>query len=175
MQVTKLSCSCLPAPLRADLGALNQSQDRGNAMRVCQTAGPPLPPPCGWSTGFMAMPRVIGRLPFHLAAPALPSLTFLCCGLDSTPMVATHLASTLRCSPEGSFTTAYPSAPAPCRLHDRLPAACCIAGRQKGFNSDDLCCLKHADAGRTVQKQQQHMEQRSPRVQNVEPMCDNKG
>src|SRR6202050_4464868 len=35
----------------------------------------PSPPPSGWSTGFMATPRVCGRLPFQRLRPALPTLT----------------------------------------------------------------------------------------------------
>src|SRR5499425_3619992 len=36
----------------------------------------PSPPPCGWSTGFMATPRTTGFLPFHRMRPALPIETF---------------------------------------------------------------------------------------------------
>lgn len=57
--------------------------------------------------------RTVGRLPDQRAAPAFPSLRFLCCGLLSAPTVARHAASTRRCSPDGSRTVAYPSAPAP--------------------------------------------------------------
>ena len=32
----------------------------------------PSPPPCGWSTGFMAEPRTVGRLPSQRLRPALP-------------------------------------------------------------------------------------------------------
>jgi hypothetical protein len=34
----------------------------------------PSPPPCGWSMGFIATPRTVGRRPSHRDAPALPSL-----------------------------------------------------------------------------------------------------
>ena len=34
----------------------------------------PSPPPCGWSTGFMATPRTVGRMPFQRMRPALPQL-----------------------------------------------------------------------------------------------------
>src|SRR5262245_8860978 len=34
----------------------------------------PSPPPSGWSTGFMATPRVWGRTPFQRLRPALPIL-----------------------------------------------------------------------------------------------------
>src|ERR1043165_488863 len=36
----------------------------------------PSPPPCGWSTGFMATPRLCGILPIQRFRPALPSETF---------------------------------------------------------------------------------------------------
>lgn len=71
----------------------------------------PLPPPWGWSTGFMATPLVTGRLPSHLLAPALPNFLFLCWGLDKTPIVAWHAAKTLLCSPLGILTTAYGFSP----------------------------------------------------------------
>src|SRR5204862_6622339 len=35
----------------------------------------PSPPPCGWSTGFMAVPRVCGRTPMWRLRPALPTFT----------------------------------------------------------------------------------------------------
>src|SRR6185437_14570755 len=36
----------------------------------------PSPPPCGWSTGFIAVPPVCGRTPMWRLRPALPILTF---------------------------------------------------------------------------------------------------
>src|SRR4051794_4440892 len=36
----------------------------------------PSPPPCGWSTGFIAVPRVCGRMPLWRRRPALPVLWF---------------------------------------------------------------------------------------------------
>src|SRR4026207_248589 len=30
----------------------------------------PSPPPCGWSTGFIATPRTVGRMPRQRCAPA---------------------------------------------------------------------------------------------------------
>ena len=36
----------------------------------------PSPPPCGWSTGFIAVPRVCGRTPMWRLRPAVPILTF---------------------------------------------------------------------------------------------------
>ncbi len=37
----------------------------------------PSQPPCGWSTGFMALPLTVGLLPIHLDLPALPIVTWL--------------------------------------------------------------------------------------------------
>ena len=37
----------------------------------------PSPPPCGWSTGFIAEPRTVGRLPCQRLRPALPPVTVL--------------------------------------------------------------------------------------------------
>src|SRR5262245_13990560 len=38
----------------------------------------PSPPPCGWSTGFIATPRTVGRHPFQRLRPAFPMLSFSC-------------------------------------------------------------------------------------------------
>ena len=59
----------------------------------------PLPPPCGWSTAFIATPLTAGRRPSHRDAPAFPNFLFLCCGLDNTPIVAMHSSRTSFCSP----------------------------------------------------------------------------
>src|SRR4051812_13401706 len=61
----------------------------------------PSPPPCGWSTGFMATPRTVGRLPFHRMRPALPQLMLDCSALPTSPTVARQRTSTLRISPDG--------------------------------------------------------------------------
>src|SRR5882672_7735486 len=37
----------------------------------------PSPPPCGWSTGFMATPRTCGRRPSQRLRPALPIEMFM--------------------------------------------------------------------------------------------------
>ncbi|KFM27286.1 Uncharacterized protein ycf72, partial [Auxenochlorella protothecoides] len=63
----------------------------------------PRPPPCGWSTEFIAMPRTRGFRPRHRVAPALPCFTFLCCALPRAPIVAVQARLTSRCSPEGSL------------------------------------------------------------------------
>src|SRR5664279_1297284 len=36
----------------------------------------PSPPPCGWSTGFMVVPRTPGRIPLQRLRPALPVVRF---------------------------------------------------------------------------------------------------
>src|SRR5215471_1808994 len=61
----------------------------------------PSPPPIGWSIGFMATPRTLGRRPFHRLRPALPSLMLPCSELLTSPTVARQVASTRRISPEG--------------------------------------------------------------------------
>lgn len=37
----------------------------------------PSHPPCGWSTGFITIPRLCGRRPFHRVRPAFPTLIWL--------------------------------------------------------------------------------------------------
>src|SRR6476646_295524 len=66
----------------------------------------PSPPPCGWSTGFMATPRTTGFLPFHRMRPALPIETFELSGFDTAPTVAMQPAGTMRVSPELSLRMA---------------------------------------------------------------------
>src|ERR1700694_6238876 len=48
----------------------------------------PSPPPSGWSTGFIATPRVCGRLPFQRLRPALPIETRPTSLLPTAPTVA---------------------------------------------------------------------------------------
>src|ERR1700732_3990766 len=54
----------------------------------------PSPPPCGWSTGFLATPRVSGRLPSQRLRPALARLWLALSGLDTAPTVAMQSART---------------------------------------------------------------------------------
>src|SRR6478609_9381088 len=68
----------------------------------------PSPPPSGWSTGFMATPRTVGRLPFHRLRPALPSLMLPCSALPTSPTVARQVTSTRRISPDGIRSWAKP-------------------------------------------------------------------
>src|SRR6184192_2106078 len=48
----------------------------------------PSPPPCGWSTGFLATPRVSGRLPIQRVRPALANVWLALSGFDTAPTVA---------------------------------------------------------------------------------------
>src|SRR4030095_5844615 len=48
----------------------------------------PSPPPCGWSTGFLATPRVSGLTPIHRVRPALASVWLPLSGFDTAPTVA---------------------------------------------------------------------------------------
>src|SRR3990167_1958337 len=63
----------------------------------------PSPPPCGWSIGFMALPRTDGRMPRWRLRPALPILTYIQSVLETWPTVASELPGILRISPDGSF------------------------------------------------------------------------
>src|SRR5262245_21732982 len=61
----------------------------------------PSPPPIGWLTGFIDVPRLCGRRPSQRLRPALPRLMFMWSGLLLVPMVARHSELTRRTSPEG--------------------------------------------------------------------------
>src|SRR5207244_3605487 len=69
----------------------------------------PSPPPCGWSTGFIAEPRTVGRFPFQRLRPALPPVMFSWSTLPTWPIVARHVSATRRSSPDGSRRTPCPS------------------------------------------------------------------
>ena len=64
----------LGALVLARLVTLGRRAPRGDRMRVA-LAGLASPPPCGWSTGFMATPRTVGLMPRQRLAPALPSFS----------------------------------------------------------------------------------------------------
>src|SRR2546422_621329 len=66
----------------------------------------PSPPPIGWLTGFIDVPRLCGLRPIQRLRPALPRLIFIWSGLPVVPMVARHSELTRRTSPEGSVTWA---------------------------------------------------------------------
>src|SRR5437660_7149538 len=48
----------------------------------------PSPPPIGWSTGFIATPRTLGRFPSQRVRPALPVTSFSWSTLPTCPTVA---------------------------------------------------------------------------------------
>src|SRR3954465_11968498 len=73
----------------------------------CAAAVLPSPPPCGWSMGFIATPRTVGRTPFQRLRPALPQLMFDCSALPTSPIEARQRTSTLRISPLGRRSCAY--------------------------------------------------------------------
>src|SRR5205807_3875181 len=62
----------------------------------------PSPPPIGWLTGFIEVPRLCGLRPIQRLRPALPRLMFMCSALPMLPMVARHAELTRRTSPDGS-------------------------------------------------------------------------
>src|SRR6185295_2850715 len=66
----------------------------------------PSPPPCGWSIGFIATPRTVGRTPRLLVAPAFPSDLRLCSELLTSPIVARHSDRIFLISPERNLTVA---------------------------------------------------------------------
>src|SRR3954451_14258965 len=74
----------------------------------CEPLFLPSPPPCGWSTGVMTVPRTVGRLPFHRERPALPPDSISCVTLPSWPIVARQAAWMRRISPDGSRSSAMP-------------------------------------------------------------------
>src|SRR5271154_6945640 len=67
----------------------------------------PSPPPIGWLTGFIDVPRLCGLRPSQRLRPALPRLMFMCSALPIMPIVARHSALTRRTSPDGSVTCAH--------------------------------------------------------------------
>src|SRR5262249_11526138 len=60
----------------------------------------PSPPPCGWSIGFIATPRLCGRHPIQRVRPALLIEMFMWSGFDTAPTVAMQRPCTSRCSAE---------------------------------------------------------------------------
>src|SRR3954447_25360704 len=61
----------------------------------------PSPPPIGWLTGFIEVPRLCGLRPIQRLRPALPRLMFMWSELPTMPMVARHSIGTRRTSPDG--------------------------------------------------------------------------
>lgn len=62
-----------------------------------------LRPPCGWSTGFLATPRVIDFLPARRLHPALLLEHFLFSGRATHPLDPTEYIENTFLTPEGSF------------------------------------------------------------------------
>src|SRR6516165_10413820 len=62
----------------------------------------PSPPPIGWLTGFIDVPRLCGLRPIQRLRPALPRLMFIWSALPRAPMVARHSELMRRTSPEGN-------------------------------------------------------------------------
>src|SRR6516164_7610674 len=67
----------------------------------------PSPPPSGWLTGFIDVPRLCGLRPRCRLRPALPRLMFMCSALPIMPIVARHSDDTRRVSPEGRVICAH--------------------------------------------------------------------
>src|SRR5271157_1366239 len=63
----------------------------------------PSPPPYGWSTGFIALPRTVGRMPSHRERPALPMVTRFHSAFETCPSDASPSHRTRRTSPDESF------------------------------------------------------------------------
>src|SRR5881409_694297 len=66
----------------------------------------PSPPPIGWLTGFIEVPRLCGLRPFQRLRPALPRLMFIWSELPIEPMLARQCDGTRRTSPDGSVICA---------------------------------------------------------------------
>src|SRR5262249_35014344 len=67
----------------------------------------PSPPPIGWLTGFMLVPRLCGLRPTQRLRPALPRLWFMWSALPIDPIVARQSDDTRRISPDGSVIWAH--------------------------------------------------------------------
>src|SRR3990172_8993334 len=67
----------------------------------------PSPPPCGWSTGFIATPLTLDLIPNQRLLPAFPKDTFAWSIFPICPTVARHSRRIILTSPEGSFICAY--------------------------------------------------------------------
>src|SRR5512147_2861884 len=80
----------------------------------------PSPPPCGWSTGFIARPRTVGRMPRQRLLPALPIRIDELSMFETWPTTALQSMRTWRTSPDGmriwaylpSFAISWPKEPA---------------------------------------------------------------
>lgn len=66
-------------------------------------------PPKGWSTGLVAIARVVGRIPRWREMPAFPRFRLKCCAFPTLPTVARHWLLTYLCSPAISIATGQSS------------------------------------------------------------------
>src|SRR6516164_6189236 len=73
----------------------------------------PSPPPIGWLTGFIDVPRLWGLRPMWRLRPALPRLIPMCSELLIMPIVARHSELSRRISPDGRVTCAHLPSRAP--------------------------------------------------------------
>src|SRR5262245_14383237 len=93
----------------------------------------PSPPPMGWLTGFIDVPRLCGLRPSQRLRPALPRLMFMWSALPMAPIVARHAELRRRTSPDGSVICAHlPSravsvADVPAERHTCPPWPGCIS------------------------------------------------
>ena len=70
----------------------------------------PSPPPWGWSTGFVAEPLTLGRLPNQRLDPAFPKPSLLISIFPIRPILAKQFWDSKRISLEGSLSVAsWPS------------------------------------------------------------------
>src|SRR3989344_8006716 len=93
----------------------------------------PSPPPCGWSTGFIAVPLTVGLIPFHLLLPALPKFSSLFSSLETSPIEAQAPSLTFLISEEGIFICTSPASLA--IICAKLPALRAIFAPPFGFIS----------------------------------------
>jgi len=64
----------------------------------------PCPPPCGWSTGFIATPRTLGRQPIQRVRPAFLRLGICLFFVETIPIVANAAVLIIRFFLEGLRT-----------------------------------------------------------------------
>src|SRR6266403_441262 len=69
----------------------------------------PSPPPCGWSTGFIAEPRTDGRLPFQRLRPARPQSMLGWWRCRPGPTVARRIGGTQTIPPGGGASAGKPA------------------------------------------------------------------
>src|SRR6056300_1274516 len=93
----------------------------------------PSPPPCGWSTGFIATPLTVGLTPRHLLAPAFPNERKLFSWLETVPRVALQADKIFLISPDCNLRVAY--TPSLATNLAEVPALLAICAPLPGFIS----------------------------------------